>query len=564
MALVPRAQIPGVAPAIGGIRVPTAAPLGAFGGGEDTAAAFGASHQLAQEAGGIFQKHLEEAIQSETADNLAKLSAEETRLKTELSNVRGKDALAAQQKSIEEFDKFHGNLSQKIGNPVVSKAIAQHYQQFKGSLNAWGTQYANAQFRQYQDESDSSLIQSERDAAIADGTPERVSLSLARQEAAIKNAAQRNGWSPEKVKAETDQATSATHFGVFSMISSARGDLAAKSYYEANKDKFIGNDAIRAAKMVEQDTKLGEAYRLSDLVMSYEPETLKAAQDHFEKIADNASPEVRQLAERLMAQKFEVQKAAKQEAYRKDVQEAANIIEENPDIRAIPSELRSRLNRTDISALATRAAQIKKGEAPVTNWGVYSNLKDMAADPNRRKDFLSMLPITFRNDLADTEFKELVGIREGFIKGDEKTKQKMDGYRTISGIVGGTLDANGFTEHNSPVERQTIEQIMDEEIKYYRTKHNGEDPPNEEVQKMITKLTTDAVVEPGIIFDSKEKGYITTGKFLSFADTGIPADERKKIEEAMGRNGVVPTRRAIIETWFQKKSMDQYKQWLPK
>jgi hypothetical protein len=48
------------------------------------------------------------------------------------------------------------------------------------------------------------------------------------------------------------------------------------------------------------------------------------------------------------------------------------------------------------------------------------------------------------------------------------------------------------------------------------------------------------------------------------ADTGIPREERDKIEAAMKRNGIVPTRHSIMEAWIEKQARAPYQHLMPK
>lgn len=547
------------------VRANTNLPLEAFGGGVQETT--NVARRTAQDGTGILAEHLDGIMRANVEENLAKMAAEETRIKQELSKVKGIDAQGAAVKATQDFDSWYEKNNEAVANERVRGAIRRHYSQYRSGLALTAEKYAADETLKWQDNSAKTLWESERDAAIADGSPERVNTAIARIGGSLADFHSRHkdlgeGWT-EREKA---QLASSIHFGVFSKLST--NDRAAKTYFEQNKGAFLGNDLIRAEKMTQENSTLGEAQRWADVVVSYDHETLQSALTHLDKLSEQEkmSPEVRERATSLTSQRFAVMQQAKKEAYINDVEEAEAIIEKTADITAIPAELRSRLRSNHLSALERRAKDILTKTEPVTDWKKYTTLKDMAADPERRKDFLETPPMAYRSYLSNTEFKEVVGLRAGLLKGDEKTKKRVDGYRTISGIVNRTLDLNGFKESENPEAREQIEQLMDEEVKYYRSLHDDQDPPNEEVKKMISKLSTEHILEDRTfpLPNKTEYGYETAARFLGMADTNIPTDQRKAIEDSLRRANVEPTRRRIMEVWIHKQTLEPYRHLLPK
>src|SRR5262245_32639650 len=105
------------------VRVPTGAPLEAFGGGEGTAQSAGATRQFGREVAAYHQEKLETALQTAADEAMNQLSAEEARLTLEMQKAKGKDAFGASQQALKDFDKYKQDLDRSIMNPVVKQYV---------------------------------------------------------------------------------------------------------------------------------------------------------------------------------------------------------------------------------------------------------------------------------------------------------------------------------------------------------------------------------------------------------------------------------------------------------
>lgn len=588
---VPYEPLPSVAPDVApGARLSPAAPPEAFGGGPVAGNVYGEAHSLADEAGKLlYQQHKDEQEKMDMAkvnDAIVATSELKNKLLRDPQNgylfKRGEAAAAAYQPTFDAFKKGAAAINDSLTTPEQKAKYQQHLVQAHVNLDDVMSSHMGTEVQNKVLGSAAAAADSFGNDAIAAATtdPSLTARNIESQRQKLGELADLHGVTDKVARdAFIDASLSKTHFGVLQSLSTAGQDLAASNYFNDHKAEFRGEDLIQAQRIVESGSYRGSAQRkVSEIFtpreemtktgdsgnkvsykVDYVPPSEQETYDAVDKIQD---PKLQDMVRERVRQGWEDRKRIARDTYAKDVDDAENMVARGGSVDAVPTPLLDKMKGKELRGLQALAQQINKREPIQTKWDVYSNLKDMAANPSSRNDFLKILPMGYRADLSDTEFKELVNVREGLIKGDANMQKKMDGYRTITGIVDSALDGNGFKKIDKPKERETIEQIMDEEVKYYRTKNNGEDPPNEEVQKMITKLTTEAVVDPSAFFGGKEIGYATTKKYLDTADSGIPADERKKIEDAMKRNGIVPTRRGILEAYAAKR--DPANKWLPK
>ena len=543
-----------------GYRLDAAAPSGAFGGGRPLA------HNVAQandvidaQRKAIFEDDFHEAVKAMTS------------LKAWENQSGYRDVLGENTKGLgaKMQEGYRAKVSE-IATNLKSERQRAIFQQ-KASENELGftegvDNHVRRQMGIAKAQAVDAFVSTWQDSGIAAGS----SGNTAGLESAVREIdgarrvwGEQNGIPPVAIERMIREDSSRVYAGAITSMLDAKNDLAAKDAFVKYGDQLTAQDKARLERMVKQESTLGESQRWADVVLSYDPETLQDALKHLDKLAEQEklTPEVRQGATSLTSQRFAVLKEARREAYLNDLQEAEAIIEQKADIRAIPAELREKLRRADISALERRAQDILTRNEPVTDWKRYTALRDLAANPDTRKDFLDTPPMAYRNHLSNAEFKEIVGLRAGLLKGDEKSKKQIEGYRTLSESIRSALDVAGFTKDADPRERDILEQIMDEEIRHFRAMNKGEDPAPEEVQKKVTQLVTKAKVN-GKFFD--QYGYKTTLERLEQADTVVPPEERKAIEDEMRRQGITPTRRGIIDAYEAKQKMKPYERWLPK
>lgn len=322
MASIPRVPSNGVSPAAyPNVRVSPDAPVQAFGGGNGTFQEAGAlagdvgqrAYQDAQKRNNYQEKLKDEARQIASAEYAAKFSAEETRLKTQLSGVRGKDAMKASQDTLGEFDKFYEAQSKDVVDPELKARVRGHFLQYKNSLNSFAQPYAASQLTAYDNEVNDSLVQNETTAAVDSwNDPERIQLAVARVFGSIEALGARNGHSEEWMKAEERQSLGRLYTGVIGRMLSAGDTARAQDFFTKHQNDFTDPAAVERA--MKQSDILGRAQSTVDKVMQGEvlpsgeavlPATnLQDALDRIDEAAKGKDPVFREKARDLAKERW--------------------------------------------------------------------------------------------------------------------------------------------------------------------------------------------------------------------------------------------------------------------
>ena len=192
-----------------------------------------------------------------------------------VQKVKGKDALGAIDKAIENFDQSTGTLIENLGNERQKEAARRLAQSRRQSLRESGMRYAQAQMTAYDNATTESLLKNLRQEAVLHAAdPVRIQSVIDKQKAAIRDYASptRNGIPPERTDEMIAATVSATHVGVATtLIADASYDLA-RSYVANHKDEIQVEDRLRLQGMLKErsehdrsDLRVSLSDRFSDL-----------------------------------------------------------------------------------------------------------------------------------------------------------------------------------------------------------------------------------------------------------------------------------------------------------
>jgi hypothetical protein len=548
-----------------------------FGGGHARAAAFREAQGISQDGAQIVEEarkrqfilRMDEEKRAIDEWELATLHDQEKGAVAK----KGRDVFGLDKQVMEQFDQFTKDRESGLSTDEERMAFRQAIGQRRGHVQGWLKDHIGRQMKVHEaQEFEAGAENAKRMGALSEQEAAK-QLPYLRRLLLTQSKAQ--GWGPEITSKVLRDQESDLHTRVIRRKIDAEDYAGAQTYLEANRGRMLDDEAERIASILKRGSILGEAQRIRDLALlpmsqAYvaregedaireipAPKNLKEAIERGRQMTEGKEPELQKAVDHQITAEWELRQRAEKEAYLELVEQATEIVAKTGKTDGLPDGLK----RTDLMGLEALAHRMRTKTEPQTDWAKYTALKDMAADPAQRKDFMELPPLSYRDYLSDSEFKEVTGWRQGLLKGDEKTKKQIDGYRTMAGIIGSTLDAAGFSKQENLAERNVIEQIMDEEVKHYRAMNKNEDPDNDFVQKKITQLVTKAKINDKWL---DQFGYKTTQRYLDKADTEIPAEERKAIEDEMKRQGLTPTRRGIIEAYEAKQTRKPFERWLPK
>lgn len=543
-------------------KVPTEAPLANFGGGEAAAQTFGAAANIGEQvqriAGEKYRQDYQNAVNLESLRVSNQIASEAIRIKTQVQQAKGMDAQKAADQGLGDFDKFYNTLDKSIQNDDVKRIAAHSYSQHQEGLNAFGQHYAAAELQQYDQNEFQSFLKIQQDSASVDTSPANLAVAAKGQELAIQQYAQRNGKPPEWVTAMTEETRSGVYFSALRSMLGSGQDRLARDFYANNKDEFKGNDAVRAAEMVERESILGEAQRMTDdifqtryatdkdrnVTATYAPENMDQVREHTQKIDD---PKLREAVEHLSKTRIAEDRYEKVQAYNAKLEQAQDLVERTASTRGLPDGLRT----SHLRELERRAYELRSGEKKVmddTAWKYFIALKDMAASPETRDRFLAIPAVEYRNRLPDKQFEDLLSDRTGLLKGDKSTLNKMEAHRTDSDVIDDGIDK---LKIRNEVERDAFKRVAYERLTLRLIANQGKPLSNVERQQEIDKLGEQVTTDKRWWwFDKVEPRYQMIERQYAGVDL-IPAVMRKKIEDAMRATGEPITRARTIELFMR-------------
>lgn len=520
-----------------------------------------ALHRIGSAAEELVSQAKNHADQLAVLDADKQMSAYETQLlydpKTGAYNKRGKDSFGIPDQVKDDYKKKVDEISANLNNPVQRDAFARSAQSRYQDVDRQIQKHVSVQMQQFDDETTNSFIANERSAAALNyQDPERVNASIQRQQAALIDHAQRNGLPDEWVKAKVQDAQSKTNVEVVSRMLANGDDLTAKKYYDTNKERFTGEDAIKLEKDLEEGSVRGESQRLSDKIFASHGSSLTAAMEEVKKI-DN--PKIRDAAQERIKSNFAIQETADRERRTKLQTKATNIIDKTGRLDDIPPNEWNQFELSERSALKAYAKAKNEGAEIQTNWDTYYQLRTMAETPALQKEFMKINLLTKRGDLSNSHFKEFIDLQAGLHKQDDKTLKQLDGFRTDSQIVDDSWSALGKSKKDDPVEYVAYRRKIDDAIMAHQER-TGKKATNKEVQEVVDNMLVEGITKrhPWYRPDERKRVYqLGDTEAVEIDAKDVPQAERSKIEAALKRRGIQATDKMVVEWYGRKRATEQ-------
>lgn len=416
------------------LNLPADVPAAAFGGGE---AAQEANQQTAGLAGSIakradetYRDEYKNAVQLQGLELANQLTAEETRSKNALSQIKGKDAMEARGKALQSYDEYYQNLTKGISNPDVKMLAKEHYSMRRNTLDAWATPYANQQMEEYDNSELLAGIKNEADSAAADPTPANVAVSVMSQKLAIAEFGERNGRGPDWIKSKQMEASSSTHLEALKAIVNAHQDITAREFFDRNKGEFVGNDVARAEELIKAGSSLSEAMRVRDAIFSVQHEEVKGkdgevsikttqppiteaeVRDRLNELTKGMDPETRLQAERLSFTQWAQEKQIQEADQAQRFEEAAKILDTTNDPTQIPRDMYLGLSAKQREWIDERAMRRSKPPRIEDDPIAYNKWKSLSDDA--------------KANMSDEEFKLMWDTGKFTVKTMEKISDEVE------------------------------------------------------------------------------------------------------------------------------------------
>lgn len=537
-------------------RVDISAPAEVFGGGR-ALAGFEAVRQTAD----VFQKVADNVNQTEALNAVNQMK--QAKIKMMYDPKEG--ALAQQGAAAfdaigiygKQFEEMGASLEKNLKNDQQREYFRRYYNQEALSLEADLSRHVFQEAEKYDNQETEALIQNYRNDAILNySDPNKIRQALLGQEVELMRHAERTGKPAAWVKQKLDDLNSKTHAGIVGAYISNDQDQEAELYFKANKDGFTAIDLENVQKDLEQATLRGKAQRMTDSIYKTSGGNERAAFAEARKIED---PKVRDEVEQRISQRFAQEKRLKDAEIEQLHIKALNQIDATGElaIEKIPGW--QKMSVSDRTSLKAYAAAKGRNEEIKTQWAEYYDLMTQASSDATREQFLRTNLMTYRNKLADAEFKQLVGMQKDLREGKPGADKLLDGYRSDTMIVDDALRAAGFKTGSDAkqTDKEKVAQfrrMVDQEIIKLQER-TGKKANNNDIQSIVDTLLIERT-KPGAIFGSfwpeRKREFEVTPEEADQYRVEVPDDYVAKAKEAARRKGIPISERDITELYLRK------------
>lgn len=300
---------------------------------------------------------------------------------------------------------------------------------------------------------------------------------------------------------------------------------------------------------------------------NYNPDGLRMIEEGLNRITD---PGLRAATEAQLGGYVISQKKAI-DAQRIQVQEWANnqvIADPNFDPTTLPVPYRQAIGPIGMTTLLDYKEKVRAYGQPATDPHILYDLQtQFAADPAAfaRTDLFE-----YRSVLSDKDWEKVTGWRQMALTDQRKARLESLDLKTafelarpqLEGL--GLIDTNPgfFSSSDAPRRAAQFQTMLVDQMDEFKTTHNGQNPTQSDVQKMINRLLLPIVIstpnhgrglpaseQPAYLFEANSRANDATYDItVQYED--IPRDLRLAIEaDLKKRNGKQPTPGEIADEY---------------
>lgn len=538
-----------------GARVENTSNEEAFGGGRSFDRLRQAVGGLGQEIADIARKAKNDADQLAVLNADSKLAELQVGLQIEGEKFRGGEAMKGmdhvQQGWGQGLDEIKKGLSNEEQRRAFERISANRWE----SLNKHQQLYAAKESQVFDRESTDSAIQSYRNIGLTNYQDDAsIDEALGQQDAAFSAYMQRQGRSeadPE-VRVGRMKLMGEMHAAVIDRMLSNGQDLDAKKYFERRREagQIPAEFATKIEKGLRASSILGEANRQASSILETNGGSERKALEAARKIED---PEVMQHTVREVKLRFQERENEKRKFEENRFLRATQLLEKHKDLAKIP--FYNDLPMNERNAIDNRLEQLRTGKKPTTDWNSFYKLKTIAADPDGRNEFARLNLLTYRDKMADSEFKELVDLQASVRNGDDKAKKVLDGFRSDNQIVNDALSAAGFDPKSDEETYAQFRRSVDQEVMSYQER-SGRKATNKEIQEVVDNLMVKGTVKGsgflGMFKTERHAFQAKKGEQMEFDPKSIPKSDRDQIVRALTNKKLPVNDQTIMRAYMKK------------
>ena len=547
--VVPRYDSPQVAPAgIPNARVSTSAPIEAFGGGQAAQGLANATQGVANNAFDLAQAEKKKADDLSFLEADMKASQLQTEIELGVKDRLGKDAAGSADYAKDEWQKKSSEIRESLPNDDVKAAYDRASMVRYGNINKTVQVHTDGELTKYETDLTKSYISNARDEAVINyGDPERVSLALFQQQAALTKLFDKKGINPNDdiAKKAMSEEISKTHAGVIEAMLADGKDQMASNYLKANKDSITDAETrTRIDKAVNDGSLLGEAQRNSDRIVAKSTGMSEALKEAA-KISD---PKARAETEKLIEHKYAIDKAARAERQDSIYKQIGTMAETENDIAKIHRDPNwNELTIAEKNAVDKRVADRISGANVQTDRAIYNDIAHIATSDRKKFLQLNLTSPELKYKLSDADFKKFVDMQTEAKKGKEN---QLDGFESDENVVKSIMTQAGLDVSDKNEKRQSsafkVKDSIDKAVAI-ESQRLGRKLTNEEIRKISKQQTVEVITDKGWFSDTKKKiGELDPGEAIE-----IPEADAAQITQALKRRGIPATEENISEMYLE-------------
>jgi hypothetical protein len=387
-------------------------------------------------------------------------------------NVKGKNALGLHERVLPEFQKGLGEIESSLSTQEQRDAFARISSSHVAQMDASLMTHASGQINEWQDSTAQASLDAERQsvstyaaqAAEASSKGDQIafqeandaaSKAIANQRRIIETHAAIRGLGQDVANQKIAVVESESHRRVIDAMLSTDQDIAAKSYFDANKGKIVGNDLEYVTKQLELGSTRNESRRLADQALkeALKPDgtlDLAKANDFLNGIKDTKLMDVAKSRFKSLASDHdEAEKAAISSDFRyiQDAVKDATSLQEMKDIVSEAGVERYVTNAdfaNNVDKYFKWKAENIEPVQDAAEWSAYTQL--VMGDAKDPKKLAEMTPeqfeLQYRPVLTNSHYQHALGLYQQSLVEANKAKPGVHWDETrsmkeeITGYVG--------------------------------------------------------------------------------------------------------------------------------
>lgn len=532
-----------------------------------TPSAFGAGVGNAEETSGevltkIHHDALEEANQTAILDAKNKndaflndhlYDAKKGLLYQEL----GKNAPSAVDQTLADFDTHTSAVSNGLANDqqraMYQRLVVSQRFDLQRQLQA----YEHRETSRYADETDNAALANSAAQATrlagaysptyvehADGTKslnntDDIVDQIKAGQAIIQDRGERKGQAPGFIKEQQDHYASEVHSQAIEQMSSVGNDQAAKLWYDHFKDSLIGNDADRAAKLVQAGSLNGQALRVSDkIVLDQDGISILPRADIDARVRQIQDPQLRERVQENVDRRLAQHRQEVDEQQKAITDQTLQLVQDSK-LGISDPQVQTNLQQLDPErqqAIRRFAAKPMVQADPAAMRAIQLGL----ADPSTRAQWVSFDPTTQPDKYGRDDMEKISGWQATYLKGGDEANKEMAGTLTRSTAVRHAIDAAGL-DKASKQDQDAAANAIDQQIVAIENA-TGKKLLPEDVEKAATALLVKRAY-------FGEHWYNRDQRPSQFTADQLDPAERQRISDSLVKAGIPATDDNVLSAY---------------